>query len=283
VVPAHIDLAADAPDLTRARLTRAVAAFAVVGDQGVDRLLLVAPDGSLRTIDVSRLAQVRRSNGYRILPETQSMLSPTGQFLLFPQDGSVQVLTLRTAQWHSVDTGTLQTSDATWFSDDAFLLPQHGAGTRGPAFDVKGRHAGMWSLGGLVDPSGLGPVEWYGRLRMGPGAVGQSGFLSQRVPIRAGDVENGQGLVVQRDDGRRDVLVYGDPGTGSRWKAGGPFVGWADGRTAVYESVGTTSRLVGWRVGTHDFGVLSTIDGLDSGTSSYISSWAGLWRFQPLG
>jgi hypothetical protein len=283
LVPAHIDLAADAPDLARDPLSQAVAAFAVVGDHGLDRLLLVAPDGSLRTVDVSRLVPVRRANGYRILPETQSMLSPTGQFLLFPQDGAVEILTLRTGRWHSVDTGNLQTSDATWYRDDAFLLPQHGAGTRGPAFDVRGSHAGAGSLGGLVDLSGLRPVEWYGRLRMGPGVVGQSAFLSPRVPVRAGDVENGQGLVVQQDDGRRDVLVYGDPGTGSRWKAGGPFVGWADGRTAVYESVGTTSRVVGWRVGTHDFGLLSTIDGFDAGTFSYISSWARLWRFQPLG
>jgi hypothetical protein len=282
LVPSHIDLSAAAPDIARAPLAQAVAAFAVVGDRGLDRLLLVAPDSSLRTVDVSRLGRVTKANGYRLLPETQSMLSPTGQYLLFPQDGSVEVFTLRTGRWSSVDTGTLQTADATWQTDDSFFLPQHGAGTRGPAFDVHGRSSGVWTLGGLVSTTGLGPVEWFGRLRMGPLGSAQSGFLSGRVPVRPGDVENGQGLVVQEEAGKRDVLVYGDPAIGTRCKACEPFVGWQDDRTAVYESVGTPSRVVGWRVGTHDFGLLSTIDGLEAGTFSYISSWARLWRFQPL-
>ena len=255
----------------------------MVGDRGLDRLVLVAPDASLRTLDVSRLERVTKANGYRLLPETQSMLSPTGQYLMFPQDGSVEVFTLQTGRWSTVDTGTLQTADATWENDDSFFLPQHGAGTRGPAFDVHGRPAGVWTLGGLVSASGLGPVEWYGRLRMGPLGSAQSGFLSNRVPVRPGDVENGQGLVVQGEEGgRRDVLVYGDPGGGTRCKACGPFVGWQNAGTAVYESVGTPSRVVAWRVGTHDFGLLSTIDGLDTGSFSYVSSWARLWRFEPL-
>jgi hypothetical protein len=282
LVPPHIDLAADAPDFTRHPMAQAVAAFAVVGDRGLDRLVLVAPDASLRTLDVSRLGRVSKANGYRVLPETQSMLSPTGQYLMFPQDGSVEVFTLRTGRWSSVATGTLQTADATWQSDDSFFLPQHGARARGPAFDVHGRSSGVWALGDLVSSTGLGPVEWFGRLRMGPLGSAQSGFLSGRVPVRPGDVENGQGLVVQEEAGRRDVLVYGDPGGGTRCKACEPFVGWQDARTAVYESVGTPSRVVGWRVGTHDFGLLSTIDGLATGTFSYISSWARLWRFQPL-
>lgn len=285
IVPPHIDLAAQAPSLAEQPISQAVAAFALVGDVGLDRLLLVAPDASLRTVDVTRLARVHQANGYPILPETQSMLSPTGQYLMFPQDHSVEVLTLRTGRWRSVDTGSLATADATWESDDAFFLPQHGSGTRGPAYDVHARPAGVWTLGGLIDTDGLGPVEWYGRLRQGPADVGQSAFLSSRVPGRPGDVTNGQGLLVQEEvhGPGRDVLVFSDPAGGSRMKAGAPFVGWLDADTAVYESMGSTSRVVGWRVGSHDFGLLSTITGLDAGRFSYVSSWARLWRFQPLG
>jgi hypothetical protein len=284
LVPPHIDLTAPAPALSEHPLSQAVAAFALVGDAGLDRLLVVAPDGSLRTVDVARLGMVHRANGYPVLPETQSMLSPTGQYLMFPQDRSVEVLTLRTGRWRSVSTGSLETVDVTWESDDAFFLPQHGPGTRGPAYDVKARHAGVWTLGGLVDTQGLGPVEWYGRLRQGPGLVGQSAFLTSRIPVPSGDVSNGQGVIAQREGANRrpDVLVLRDAGSG-RAKAGAPFVGWLDGQTAVYESLGATSRVVGWRVGTHDFGLLSTITGLDAGRLTYVSSWARLWSFQPLG
>ena len=54
--PRTVDLSAPAPDVADQPISAALAAYAVLDDAGGQRLLLLAPDGSLRSVDTSRVA-----------------------------------------------------------------------------------------------------------------------------------------------------------------------------------------------------------------------------------
>ena len=80
-LPDTISLAGDAPSATDEPLRSAVAALAAYGDSPIDRLLLVDPDGERRWLDLTGLT----SDGDRVRPVTEQMLSPDGRTLLFPR------------------------------------------------------------------------------------------------------------------------------------------------------------------------------------------------------
>lgn len=285
-LPTEIDVWAPATDLSDDPVDRALAAFAVFSNPGVERVVVVAPDGSLRQVDVTGLRTVAKPNGYLLYPETQSMLSPSGQYLVFPQDHGVKVLTLGTGQWHTVATGAAETAYATWISDRTFYLPQTAPEAAGPSYDVGGRRAGYVSRSGSIDLRGLGRADGYGRLRMSPGGSARAFYVPPGpVSVPPGGVHTGQAIVVQSNGGPadRDLLRPGDEGSGERWKDCCSVAGWLDPHTVVYESAGVVPRLVAWRVGTHAFGQLTTVTGLHVGHESYVASWARLWSQRPLG
>ncbi len=279
-LPAHIDVGATAPDLATHPVLIATAAFAVFDDRGVTRLVVLAPDGTLRSLDVSRLNKVTKANGYRLAPETPSMLSPSGQYLMFPQDGSVLVYTLRTGVWTTVHTGNAWTNDVTWLTDSSFFLPQHGPGTPGPSYGVQGARLGTASPPGPAASQTLARSEAYGLRQVGPGSTAQSYYLGPQLP-RPSDTVSGQGIVSTDITGAvSDVLEVGGSG---RWKNCCAAIGWLDDGTVVYESVGPVTRLIAWRVGTHDFGQVATITGVTAGREFYVSSWARMWASGSVG
>ena len=74
----------------------AVAAFSVDEGQAV---LLTGPTGGQVSVDISFLDDVTKPNGYSYRPVHEAMLSPTGRYLVFPQDGSVQVYDVAEGTW----------------------------------------------------------------------------------------------------------------------------------------------------------------------------------------
>jgi hypothetical protein len=283
VVPPRIDLAADAPDLADHPVRRAMAAFAVFTDAGPERVVVMTQSGALRSVDVSRLSKVTKPNGYRLWPETQSMLSPAGTYLVFPQDGHVETLRLSTGRWARIDTGAHDTSSLTWTNDTDLLLSPPDLESEGPTYDVvTGRRSGASADVRLV-PSGVRAFP-YGRERESPGGAARTyDSVSGRVPVRPGSLDMGEGLVVRGFDGAgdRDVLTFTSPAQATRSKQCCSVAGWLDGDRVVYESKGETPRLVAWRVGTHDLGRIATISGVDAGREYYVSSWARLWGRWP--
>jgi uncharacterized membrane protein len=87
-------------------------------------------------------------------------------------------------------------------------------------------------------------------------------------------------LGFQQGHQHHEVLSFTSTPGADRMKLCCAVVGWLGIRAespVVYESRSATPRLIGWRVGTHEFGRISTI----TGPAYYVSSWARFWAEQP--
>ncbi len=278
-LPETIDLSADAPDIAATPLDQALAAFAVLDDEGVQRLLLVGTDGSYRALDVSGLDQVTKPNGYRLDPESVSMLSPDGRTLLFPQDGHLELYELPSNEWRRVETGSRVTAFATWVSSEQIHLPRTSAGGSGPVLDLDGHLVGSMDLHPVTQGLPLGQAEPFGLMRANPerSVVAQSWSVGAHAPAPPDAFQDPEVLVVTPGD---PSLILALPGSSSgqpvRWKQCCPAVGWLDDDTVVYESRKAVPQLIAWRIGTHDFHTVTTITGFTAGLESYTASWADL-------
>ena len=99
-------------------------------------------------VDISFLDKVIKPNGYGYRPVHHSMLSPTGQYLVFPQNQGLRLYTVATGEWSEIDTGDARTLDVSWYADDVIVLPRNGTGSSGADVD-RGRQPGDRGL----DPS----------------------------------------------------------------------------------------------------------------------------------
>lgn len=281
-LPAEIDLAVDATPVESDPVRSVVAAYAVLDDTGVQRVLLLVGDGTYRTLDTSRLAPLADGGGNAVLVTGGSMLSPTGRWLMFPQDGHLEVYDLATGEWRRVDTGDDDTRHATWANDTQVYLQPTPDGGNGPVYDVETR-----SSSGRADlPSGqgvdLGEATRYGRWRTGPEGIAQSWSSGTGLgPGGQGDVPRGalpdpEVLVVER--GTRPATLLAFVGEEPRWKQCCPVVGWADSDTVLYESQGADPRIIAWDVGTHRFEDVARIVGVRAGEQYFVGSYARYWR-----
>ena len=278
-LPEQIDLSSRAADIAARPLAQALAAFAVLDDTGVQRLLLVGADQSYRTLDVSALKKVTKPNGYRLDPESASMLSPDGRTLLFPQDGHLELYDLTTNRWHQVETGSHVTAFATWVSPEQIHLPRTSAVGSGPVYDLAGRLVGSMDRPPVTDGLRLGRAEPFGPMRANPDQtlVAQSWSAGAQAPAPAGALKDPEVLVVTPGDPSLILALPAPSGAQPiRWKQCCPASGWLDDDTVVYESRKAVPQLIAWRIGTHDFRAVTTITGFTAGVQSYTASWADL-------
>lgn len=257
-VPQVIDLAAGAPDV--AGEERVLAVFPVYDEDGMlDRVVALAPDGSSRSVDVSRLEPVRDEDGNAaaLLP-TDGGLSADGRHVFFAQDSSLEVYEFATDTWTTIDTPDWQAEGARWLSEDWIVLPL------GTGYRVQGSSIGrpvnnldvFWSTATLRDDAVV-----YGPIKSLKGDMAQSQRLAGPVE---GELSNPEAVGVTQGD-HRSALAFSDF---DRAKGCCPVVGWLDAETVVYQSDG---RLLAWRVGTHDVTrVAELVGGYGSG------SWASL-------
>ena len=277
VLPAELDASAGAPALADEPVERAVVALAVVGEVGLDRVVVVTASGERRAVDVAGLGKVAKPDGYRLWPTGD--LSPDGRYLLFPQPGSVRVLRLADATWsgvfvRSTEPGT--TYGTRWVGDDVFAVPS------GESYDVTGA-----ARGDVVLPSP--PVfpladraAPYGRAATSPRStrVAQAWGMGTDLPARdpAEDLADPEGIWV--DPGRAPgaaLSITWPAGGEGRWKDCCPVAGWLSDDVLVYESRTADPVLVGWTVGTATFALVSRIVGVDAGRETYVASWADLF------
>lgn len=281
-LPAVIDLSAAAPDLADRPITSALAAYALLDDAGGARLLLLAPDGSLRTVDTSRVAPYDDGAGEDISVANQYVLSPTGEYLAFPQpSGRVLVLTLATGEWRTIDTGRGQVVTMQWMGTTDLWFPPTTQGGQGALYSVvDGTRVGSAGVTAPLSPfdPGAGP---YGRWRMGPGGTAQAWTGVTGLPVVADERTPSQVLLVQGDAPLRDaLLVLGDstsPIDRERPEECCSVEFWLGEHTVVYESASDPRRLIAWQVGTHGVGVVSTIEGYDADRTTLVSSYARIW------
>lgn len=265
-LPAEIDLAADAAPVETDPVRSAVAAFAVLDDTGLERVLLVVADGTYRTLDTARLEPLEDGGGNAELVTGASMLSPTGRWLMFPQDDHLELHDLATGTWSRLPTGDAETRFATWANDTQVYLAPTADGGIGPVVDVQTRSSGGRSELFSGDSVDLGDATRYGRYRIGPRGIAQSWDL---VPEIGAEV-----LVV---DGGAEPALLAFADDAPRWKQCCPVVGWADADTVLYESRGEDPRIVAWSLGTHRFETVSRIVGVTAGEQVFVGSYARWW------
>lgn len=281
--PATVDLSAPATDLAGHPISAALAAYAVLDDNGGQRLLLLARDGSLRSVDTSRVAPYDDGSGDDISVAHDSLLSPTGEYLAFPQAGKVLVLTLATGEWRTVSTGDRPTSTLHWMGNTDLWLPPTTQGGDGPMYSVlDGRRSGATNLAAPTGPFRDGAP--YGRWRMGPGGTAQAWGRVTGLPLPPSETTPSQVLVVEGDGPAHDALLeLGSAPSAQDDVRPDPccaVVFWLDDQSVVYESQEQPRRLVAWRVGTHDFGFVTSIEGFDPERELVVSSYARIWDGQ---
>jgi hypothetical protein len=279
-LPSVIDLSAPTTDVADDPIGAALAAYVLIDDNGGQRLLLLAPDGSLRTVDTSRVAAYDDGSGDDISIAHDSLLSPTGEYLAFPQAGHVMVLTLATGAWRSVDTGDRPTTTLHWMGNTDLWLPPSSQGGDGPMYSVlDGRRSGATNVAAPAGPSSTGAP--YGRWRMGPLGTAQSWGRVAGLPVPPDDVTPSQALVVEGGAPAHDALLVlgsaSSPDAAQRPDLCCGVEFWLDSETVVYESQTQPRRLVSWRVGTHDLGRVASIVGFDPDRELLVSSYARIW------
>ena len=252
----------------------AVAAFSV--DEGQE-VLLTGPAGGQVAVDISFLDDVTKPNGYHYRPVHEAMLSPTGRYLVFPQDGSVQVYTVADGSWKEIDTGDRTTRFVAWVNDDSFILPDAPGGI-GDALDVRGRHAGRLELTPPDPGFDVGQAQPYGRTRTGPIGRAQTWGMGADLPVRhAGEYASQPDFLSVDDQGSPQALAFmwtiGDGSEGGRFKNCCPVASWLDDRSIIYESRQTSPVLVAWTVGTNRFRLVSRIEGAYD-----LASFTRLWQ-----
>ena len=283
-LPRTIDLSAPAPDLASDPVRSALAAFALTDESGVRRVLLLAPDGSLRSVDVSRVAPYDDGTGRDVSVARPTLLSPTGRYLAFPQQGRVLVLTLATARWRSIETGRAPTAGVQWMGDTDLWLPRTPQGGDGPMYSLAtGRRSGGANPAAPRGPLDDGATP-SGRWRMGPGGDAQGWSGVTGVPLPPHAIRPAQVLVARVDAPLgHALLVLGAASLAQDRTRPVDCCGvqfWLDGSTVVYESTGSggrPERLVAWRVGSHDLGLVATIEGYDADREGLVASYVRIW------
>jgi hypothetical protein len=241
-------------------MERAVAAFSV-GDE----VRLVDSRGAQLSVPLEGLDPLVKPNGYGYRPVHQSMLSPTGEHLVFPQNDAVAVYTISTGEWLSIPTGPV-TRFVTWVADDAFVLPPTLAGGSGPVYDVTGARLGDLRHEAFRPPFETGPAQAFGPTKDHDGSRAQSYGMGVSIPVAdAGNYLSEPEFIAAEAGGASSVLALmwdiRGGGQQGRFLQCCPVAGWLDDRTLVYESRQTDPALVAWTVGTDDFALVSRIDG----------------------
>ena len=125
-LPAVIDLDRSAPDVTRHPIGRAIAAFGVStsssGTSTQVTVVLIAPDGTQRTLDVSKLDQPRGAGGERVAPFGATSLSPDGTQLVLAGFGEVLSYSLVTGRWTHFPVVGFPTDKPAWNADGSIQV-----------------------------------------------------------------------------------------------------------------------------------------------------------------
>lgn len=241
-------------------MDHAIAAFAVAGS-----VRLVDEDGGQLVLDISRLGDVVKSNGYGYAPVHASMLSPSGRYLVFPQNDSLEVYAVASGEWLSIDTGGAVTRFVTWASQDLLVLPPTEGGGQGPGYTLDGGRVSDVGVTRLRPLFGVGDAQAFGPTRSAGDARAQSYGMGLPIPVAAGTYLSNPEFIYAQVGAAPSVLSImwnlrnGDHG--GRFLQCCPVAGWLDGRTLVYESRQAQSALVAWTVGTDDFALVSRIEG----------------------
>lgn len=291
-MPTTIDLSVPMTPLVGDPVRRALAAFALWGDGSLGRVVVLGPDGVLRLIELGPrrngpppVAPMRDPEGNLRIRAGESMLSPSGEYLMFPQQGSIRLLRLATGRWSTIDTGSRPTWYATWAdgSADRIVLvdPDH-PGVTPPVYDVDGiRVAASPRWTDFLNPR-FGADPYGLPSRSANGSLAQSYTAGLDVPqppaLHLSPRQSDSIGIASAPDA---MLVL--PQEAARQKQCCPVAGWLDSDVLLYESRSSDGlRLIAWQQGTRNFWQVSQVVGWTMGQESVVSSYARLPIGNPL-
>jgi hypothetical protein len=280
-LPPTIDLSAPATLLVSSPIPRALAAFAVEGDSGPSDVLVLGEDGALRSVSLASVSPMHDPEGNVRTRAGSSMLSPSGRYLMFPQDGSIRLLRLATDHWSTIDVGAYPTWDATWADgsgDRIVLWDSTRPDAAAPVYDVSGarvKSSSRWT--NFLNPRWDGVP--YGLPRRAPNqSLAQSYTAGLDVPQPpALHLSPRQSDAIGIASAPDAMLVL--PQEPARQKQCCQVAGWMHNfGVLVFESRSSQGlRLLAWQQGTGDFWRVSDVVGWTMGKESVETSYARLW------
>ena len=266
-LPREIDLGPDAPAATG--LDAALGVVAVFDAGLLQRIVVLAPDGSSRILDTSRLEAVHDEGGNAAaLLTDDGGLSPDGRHVLFTQDSSLEVYEFATSSWRSIDTPDWAAEGARWSERGVIWVPDAVGGEGGTSYDVDGRTLGSAAADQASVLARGG--EAYGPLRAAGTTVARAYRLDG--PVSSDDnseLSNPEAVVLRRAGGSFVLALSGL----SRAKGCCPVAGLLDERTVVF---GSRGLLLAWVSGTRDVARVSAFTGVDGAETAYVASFADL-------
>ncbi|MEP9364334.1 hypothetical protein ABLE68_15310 [Nocardioides sp. CN2-186] len=278
-LPSVVDLSQVSGSIDDDPLDRALAAYGVYGpDGGVEAVDVLGADGRLRSVDVSRVEPMTDPEGIQRVRLGPSLLSRGGDYLMFPQEHSILLYTLRTGRWSSFDTGTSPTWDATWIAADRIVLADPSRPlAQAPEYSVDGVTDGSSNvIGGAVPELPLGSSQLNGRARTGGTRMAQAFTAGATIPEPPGGASpegTSDWISVTWTPG--EILLI--PSETGRQKSCCQVSGWIDASTVLYDSrTSTGTDLLAWRVGTGRFWVVTRLTGVTLGQQTVVTSYAQL-------
>lgn len=267
-LPATVDLSRRAPALTTHPIPRAVAAYGLVARSGAPRVVIVGPAGQLRTVDLSSVKPMADPAGGRRVDIAPSMLSPSGRFLMFPQDVGIDVLDLSTGTWQWVYTVPGQSTwRSTWDGNSVVV----GSGDHWAYSVDPPQKPGSWSSEGLVLPRHQGSTP-YGIWRSGGLGNAQAYGLGAALPEPAGLAPGRSSWIGVADGSRGGALLL--PDTSDRLSECCQVDAYRGTNTLLFDSRSTGHlRVLAWQIRTHRFWRVTEVTGVPPGTA-LVSSYA---------
>jgi hypothetical protein len=275
-LPATIDVDAHTRPLAEHPIRRAVAAFAGSTERrGLEFVVVLSPGGQQLSVDTSPVRPMTDPEGNRRVRVGPSLLSRSGQYLLFPQDHSLLVYTLQTGQWRTIHTGQAPTWDATWVGNRRISLPDPARPfASAPEYSLDGTNIGSGNVisSGIPDVP-LGESRIYGRARTGGHGVAQAFYAGAPIPQPGHDLAPAQSDWIAVTGVHSSILLI--PSEAGRQKQCCQVDGWLAPGTVMYDSSSSTgTRLIAWDADTGRFFQVSQLTGVDLGRESVVASYA---------
>ena len=257
-LPAVIHLDRHAADVTSYPIGRAIAAFGVSTSTARTStqvtVVLIAPDGTQRTLDVSKLRQARAAGGGTVPPLGATSLAPDGTKLVLAERGGVVTYSLVTERWTHFRVVGYPTDEPAWNRDGSI---QVGNGRIDPGTKRVTNSpvsAPRW-------PSALDVERPWGPARSVADRTAQEALL--RSSPRPVDDPAPEAVVVSGRDPA--VLLIPHVGGQERYIGCCAVAGWSGTGTVIYESrlgpesTGQVTRLLAWDVARHGVALAATV------------------------
>lgn len=246
-LPAVINLDRNAPTLAADPIVRASAAFGVSSSSASrstqPTVVLIAPDGTQRTLDISQLHRAAAAGGGAEPPFVATSLSPDGRRLVFAVDGGVVSYSLTTGQWIHYTVVGYPTDEPAWNADGSIQVgsaridPTTKKVTSSPAPTTR------W-------PAGIRVEQPWGPARRVADRTAQEALL--RSSPRPVDDPAPEAVVVSGP--APAVLLIPHVGTEERYIGCCAVAGWSGPNAVIYESrsgpesTGQVTRLLSWDI-----------------------------------